>query len=40
MGARAFGQEYLCEFRQMEGAVFDIDLVQRALNDDIPPLEL
>ena len=39
-GERGFRQEYLCEFGDVEGGVFDMDLVQRAFTDDVEPLVL
>jgi hypothetical protein len=44
MGDQWFNQEYLCEFNQAEGALFDRDMLERALNPniellDIPPYE-
>jgi len=38
MGARYFGQEYLCEFTDTRSGVFDPDLIARAFRSDIQPL--
>ena len=40
MGERRFRREYMCEFTDSEGAVFDMDLVERAFTTDVEPLEL
>lgn len=40
MPERWFRQEYLCEFVQMDGALFDPELVERAVSDEFEPLEL
>ena len=40
MGERWFSQEYLCEFTDSVSCVFDRDLIERALSDDIKPLQL
>ena len=39
-GERGFRQEYLCEFGDVEGGVFDMDLVRRAFTEDVEPLVL
>jgi hypothetical protein len=38
LGQRCFAQEYLCEFGEIEGALFDEELILRAIRDDIKPL--
>ena len=40
IGDRGFRQEYLCEFVQTDGAVFDPDTVQRAFSYEFKPLEI
>ena len=40
LGDRWFKQEYLCEFVEVEAAIFDMELVQKAFRDDIEPLVL
>ncbi len=40
MAARDFRQEYLCEFEETAGAVFDMELVARAFTDEFEPLNL
>jgi len=40
MGMRWFQQEYLCEFEESVSGVFDRDLVDRAITDEVKPLEL
>jgi phage FluMu gp28-like protein len=40
MGERGFRQEYLCEFLEMEGALFTEEMIQRAFRDDVKPLEI
>jgi hypothetical protein len=40
MGDRWFRQEYLCEFMDSVSGVFDLDLIQRAITDDVKPLVL
>jgi hypothetical protein len=37
MGPLRFAQEYCCEFIDSETAVFNSDLIQRALRDDFQP---
>ena len=39
-GERWFRQEYLCEFSETSGRVFDLDLVERAIRWDIKPLKI
>ena len=39
MGDAWFRQEYLCEFVDNGNAVFGRDLVERALDDELEPLE-
>ena len=39
-GDRLFRQEYLCEFVETGGGVFDVDLLQRAVREDVRPLEI
>jgi hypothetical protein len=39
-GERWFGQEYLCEFHDAEGALFREELVQAAFVDDVKALKL
>jgi hypothetical protein len=39
-GDRLFGQEYLCEFVEREGAVFPRELIDRALREDFEGLDL
>ena len=38
MGERCFRQEYLCEFSDVETALFDRDLVMAAIRSDVRPL--
>jgi Terminase large subunit, T4likevirus-type, N-terminal len=38
MGERWFRQEYLCEFVDAVSGVFDRDLVERAIREDVKPL--
>ena len=38
IGPRAFAQEYLCEFVEVEDQVFSYDVIQAAFADDFPPL--
>jgi hypothetical protein len=38
MGERYFRQEYLCEFVDSVSGVFDRDLVERAITDEVAPL--
>jgi hypothetical protein len=40
LGERWFRQEYLCEFTESAGAVFDRDVVERAITTAVPPLKL
>jgi hypothetical protein len=40
MPDRWFRQEYLCEFLDVEGEIFDRDLVLQAFSEDVPPLVL
>ena len=40
MGDRWFRQEYLCEFLEMEGALFTEEMIQRAFRDDVKPLDI
>ena len=39
MGERRFKQEYLCEFGEAEGGMFDADLVRRAMTDKVKELK-
>jgi len=38
LGAWWFSQEYLCEFEDTVSGVFDRELVERAISDEIEPL--
>ena len=38
LGPRWYGQEYDCEFTEMEGAVFSSDVIAAALSDSVKPL--
>jgi hypothetical protein len=38
MGERHFAQEYLCQFGEAEGALFDEETILRAIRPDIKPL--
>jgi hypothetical protein len=40
MGDRWFRQEYCCEFVDADGSLFDSELIRKAINYDIKPLEL
>jgi len=40
MGERWFRQEYLCEFVDVESGVFDADLVERAMSDEVELLRI
>ena len=40
LGEWWFRQEYLCEFLEMEGALFTEEMIQRAFSEDIKPLEI
>jgi hypothetical protein len=40
MGDRWFRQEYMCEFLEMEGALFTEEMIQRAFTDEVKPLDL
>jgi hypothetical protein len=40
MGDRGFRQEYLCEFLEMEGALFTEEVIQRAFTDEVKPLDI
>ncbi len=40
LGERKFRQEYLCEFLDVDGALFDAESVERAFTDELKPLEL
>ena len=40
MGERWFRQEYLCEFEEAVSGVFNRDLVERAVTDEVAPLAL
>jgi hypothetical protein len=40
MGKRAFGQEYLCEFQEVEGVVFEEEAIDRAFKERVEPLEV
>ena len=39
MGPVFFGQEFLCEFVDVDGSVFDRDLIEAALDDDLEPID-
>jgi phage FluMu gp28-like protein len=39
MGEEWFRQEYLCEFLDVGGALFDRDTIERAFTHEIAPLE-
>ena len=38
MPDKYFRQEYMCEFVQTDGALFDADLIRKAIQDDVEPL--
>ena len=38
MGERYFRQEYLCEFAESTGGVFEREMVERAITDEVKPL--
>jgi hypothetical protein len=40
MGDRWFRQEYGCEFVGAEGSLFDLEMIRRAINYDVKPLEI
>ena len=40
LGERSFRQEYLCEFGDAEGFLFDRALIEACLSDDLEPLEV
>jgi hypothetical protein len=40
MGDRIFRREYLCEFDDLQAAVFDSELIARAVTTDVKPLVL
>jgi hypothetical protein len=40
MGERCFRQEYMCEFEDAVSGGFDRELVDRAIRDDVAPLEI
>ena len=40
MGERWFRQEYLCEFTDVSSGVFDPELVERAVSDEVEALEV
>ena len=40
LGEHCFRQEYLCEFEDIEDHVFDRDVVERAITEDVEPLVL
>jgi hypothetical protein len=40
MGERCFRQEYLCEFEDSVSGVFDTELVDRAITEEVKPLVL
>jgi phage FluMu gp28-like protein len=40
MGDRWFRQEYMCEFLEMEGALFTEEMIQRAFTDEVKPLDI
>lgn len=40
MGARYFRQEYLCEFEDSMGGVFDMSMVEQAFTDEFAALQL
>jgi len=37
MGERWFRQEYLCEFVDVNDSLFDRDVIERAISDDVKP---
>ena len=39
-GERWFRQEYMCEFTDLTDGVFDMEAVERALTDEVEPLDL
>jgi hypothetical protein len=40
LGQHCFRQEYLCEFEDTESRIFDRDVVERAITEDVKPLVL
>src|ERR1017187_433155 len=40
MGERCFKQEYLCEFEDSVSGVFDRELVEQAISDEVEPLRI
>jgi hypothetical protein len=40
MGERWFRQEYLCEFVDVMSCVFDRDIIESAMTDEIEPLQI
>jgi phage FluMu gp28-like protein len=40
MGDQWFNQEYLCQFNQAEGALFDREMLERAIDYNIPVLDI
>ena len=40
LGEQRFRQEYLCEFEDSVSGVFDSELVDRAITDEVKPLVL
>ena len=40
LGDSYFRQEYLCEFNEIEGALFTEEMIQRAFRDDVKPLDI
>jgi hypothetical protein len=40
LGDSYFRQEYLCEFNEIEGALFTEEMIQRAFRHDVKPLDI
>jgi hypothetical protein len=38
LGPRLFAQEYLCEFMDLDGGLFDRELIERAIRNGVEPL--
>ncbi len=38
MGPRVFGQEYMCEFNETDGALFDLDQINATMSSAVSPL--
>ncbi len=38
MGPRVFGQEYMCEFNETDGALFDLDQINATMSSEVRPL--